>query len=93
MFTVLPADIRKTKQDVKNEQRAVKEELKARLIDRGEIAHIHSLLNKISPITYQSVVSTLNPNSATWSPRVIEFTRQYLATRDSLRASATQQPK
>lgn len=83
--TILPGQIRKTKEQVARERRVIKKNLRAQLTDRGDIAHIHKLLNQGAPINYASVTYALNPNHSLWSPRVIEFTQQYLATRDAVR--------
>jgi len=85
MYTFLPDCIRRTKEEILKERLEIKMMLKAQLSERGDISHVHKLINKQNPITYAAVLNALNPNHPLWSPRVIEFTKQYLATRDAIR--------
>ncbi len=90
MEKVVPALIRKSRLEVISERVALKQRLKSELSEHGDIAHIFRLMNSEAPISYTTVVQTLNPNLTTWSPRVIEFAERYVATKKSLQAAQSQ---
>lgn len=89
MHTVFPAHIRKTREEIYEERRATKKYLRTQLYERGDIAHIHKLMDAIAPISYNSVSYALNPNNSLWSQRVVDFVQEYIATRDALRNGET----
>ena len=60
--------------DRKMEKKRLKKSL-----EWGDAAHIHSQMNATGePISYLSVINTLNVNSQFYSPRVIEFAKKYI---------------
>lgn len=90
MEYVHPTLIRRSRAEIKTERIETKMRLRAELSEHGDIAHIHKLMNKQGKISYTSVINTLNPNSSTWSPRVIEFAEGYVATKKSLGSTQPQ---
>lgn len=69
---------RKTREEVQNERRAIKQGITDRL-DRGDLRDIWQQMEDIS---YNNVTNALNPNHQFWSQRVIDFALRYIAARE-----------
>lgn len=73
---------KKSRIQVLEERRKVKEELSAQL-ERGDLSEIHRQICQEKSIAYNNVSNALNPTSQFWSPRVIAFATEYVKAKAS----------